>query len=59
MKYPAAENMVKADFADRAIANFFYENNIAFNVAESATYKAMVRAIKDAGTLYVGNEVHT
>lgn len=31
---------------ERAIANFFYENGIAFNVAESPSFKEMLRAVQ-------------
>jgi hypothetical protein len=40
--------MSKRDLADTAIANFFYENNIAFNAASSASYRLMVQRIKEA-----------
>lgn len=46
----------EAEVADRAIANFFYANGIAFNIADprvDSYFKAMCRAIKAAPEGYV------
>jgi hypothetical protein len=42
----------KKDATDNAIEDFFVENAIAFNVAESSSFKAMCSTLKTAGESY-------
>jgi hypothetical protein len=42
----------KKDTTDNAVEDFFVENAIAFNVAESSSFKAMCSALKTAGEPY-------